>query len=90
MTSRLFEEANKLIASRGGKSTGSKGGSSSGGGSKGDVVILTDDNFEKEVLQSKEPWLVEFYAPWCGHCKNLEPHWKSAATQLKGQVKVNF
>ena len=39
----------------------------------GDVIELTDSNFEKEVLKSDEPWLVEFYAPWCGHCKRLAP-----------------
>ena len=49
---------------------------------------LTDSNFEKTVLQSDEPWLVEFFAPWCGHCKQLEPEWKKAASKLKGKVKL--
>ncbi|KAH9633518.1 hypothetical protein HF086_013195 [Spodoptera exigua] len=53
-----------------------------------DVITLTDDNFKKLVLDSDDIWLVEFFAPWCGHCKNLEPHWAKAATELKGKVKV--
>ncbi|XP_075717221.1 protein disulfide-isomerase A6 isoform X2 [Rhinoderma darwinii] len=53
-----------------------------------DVVTLTSSNFQKEVVQSDSLWLVEFYAPWCGHCQRLTPDWKKAATALKGIVKI--
>ncbi|XP_076282256.1 protein disulfide-isomerase A6 homolog CaBP1 isoform X2 [Lasioglossum baleicum] len=53
-----------------------------------DVIELTDENFDKIVMNSEDMWLVEFYAPWCGHCKNLAPIWASAATELKGKVKL--
>jgi len=73
----------------GGSGSKSGGSSDSGSGSDGkDVVELTDSNFEELVLKSKDIWLVEFFAPWCGHCKRLEPEWNRAATQLKGKVKL--
>lgn len=73
-----------------GKSSSGSGSDSGSRGGKGgnDVVELTDSNFEELVLKSKDLWLVEFFAPWCGHCKNLEPHWKEAASQLKGKIKL--
>lgn len=52
------------------------------------VIKLTDANFEKTVLHSDDMWLVEFFAPWCGHCKKLAPEWKKAAEKLKGKAKL--
>lgn len=52
------------------------------------MIELTDSNFDKLVLQSDDMWLIEFFAPWCGHCKNLAPHWAKAASELKGKVKL--
>ena len=54
----------------------------------GDVVVLDDNNFDSTVMNSDDIWLIEFYAPWCGHCKNLAPKWKKVATKLLGKVKL--
>lgn len=57
--------------------------------SEEDVVILTDSNFQNLVMEDeKSIWFVEFYAPWCGHCKHLEPVWNDLAGELKGKVNV--
>ncbi|BBN09197.1 protein disulfide-isomerase A6 [Marchantia polymorpha subsp. ruderalis] len=67
-------------------------GKSNGGSKKSEEkatsVELTSKNFDDLVLQSTDLWLVEFYAPWCGHCKKLAPEWKTAAKNLKGKVKM--
>jgi len=51
-----------------------------------DVVVLTDANFDDFI--SKGDWLLEFYAPWCAHCKRLAPTYEKLATELKGKVNV--
>lgn len=80
-----IKEVTKTANARLGGKSSSGGGSSSG---KSEVIELTESNFERLVLNSKDLWLVEFFAPWGGHCKNLEPHWKAAAKELKGKVKL--
>ena len=52
------------------------------------VELLTSDNFEEMVLESSDYWLVEFYAPWCGHCQKLAPEWLDAAKRLKDDARL--
>jgi protein disulfide-isomerase A6 len=47
------------------------------------VLDLTPSNFDKEVIKSGKPALVEFFAPWCGHCKNLAPTYEELATTFQ-------
>jgi len=52
-----------------------------------DVITLTSDNFDSVVLGSKHV-LVEFYAPWCGHCKSLAPTYEQLASVYAGEKDV--
>lgn len=51
-------------------------------------VIITDDNFEAEVLKAQGPVLVDFWATWCGPCKMLGPVVEEIAKEYEGKVKV--
>jgi len=58
---------------------------------RGPVKLLGDDNFRSEVIKGasgESAWLVQFFAPWCGHCKALAPKYKAVAKELKGQISV--
>lgn len=52
------------------------------------VLEFTTDNWQNEVVQSGVPVVVDFWAPWCGPCRQLGPIIDRLATQFAGKVKV--
>jgi thioredoxin 1 len=53
-----------------------------------DVVVLTDDNWKREVAESGIPVLVDFWAEWCPPCRMIAPSIDALATAYSGRVKV--
>jgi protein disulfide-isomerase A6 len=53
------------------------------------VVELTPANFD-ELTRNGDDWMLEFYAPWCSHCKSLAPHYAAAADALVGKVRFGM
>ena len=51
-------------------------------------IVLTEQNFEAEVLQSDKPALIDFWAPWCGPCRMLAPAVAQIAEEYEGKAKV--
>jgi thioredoxin 1 len=52
------------------------------------IVYLTDDSFQNEVLDSAEPVLVDYWAEWCGPCKMIAPILTEIASEYEGKIKV--
>eukprot|EP00917_Polyrhabdina_sp_WS-2016_P019470 GHVP01041636.1.p1 GENE.GHVP01041636.1~~GHVP01041636.1.p1 ORF type:complete len:418 (+),score=81.13 GHVP01041636.1:18-1271(+) len=86
-----FEKLRKLVSKRL-KPSGEKSKSKTKKEKFDSVLIdLKSDDFDEALLKhSDEVWFVMFYAPWCGHCKNLEPTWREVANKMhrNGKVKI--
>ena len=52
------------------------------------ILYLTDDTFEKEVINSSDPVLVDYWAEWCGPCKMIAPILEEIASEYTGKVRI--
>lgn len=52
------------------------------------ILEITDENFESLVLNNPQPIVLDFWAPGCGPCKTLDPHFEKLSTAYKNQVRI--
>lgn len=83
-------QAGRLVGKEKKKYTPPKEDGEEDDGTESAVVTLTDANFADEVTNSDKDVMLEFYAPWCGHCKSLKPVYKQLADKLKDVPTVSI
>jgi thioredoxin 1 len=54
----------------------------------GNVLHVTDQSFEQDVLKAKEPVLVDFWAAWCGPCRMIAPTVEALANEYSGRARI--
>ncbi len=52
------------------------------------ISVITGETFENEVIKSKEPVLVDFFATWCGPCKMIAPILEELAGEYEGKIDI--
>jgi protein disulfide-isomerase A6 len=75
-------------SSSGSKSSQSGSSGSGSAGGNGKVIDATESSFKADVIDNDDLVIVEFFAPWCGHCKTLAPEYAKAAKQLGGVARL--
>ncbi len=53
-----------------------------------DILQISDDSFDGDVLKAEVPVLIDFWAPWCGPCKAIAPIVEELAAEYEGKLKI--
>lgn len=57
---------------------------------KADVVTLTDATYADKIKEQDTLWFIKFFAPWCGHCRNMAPAWEELGKAVEGESGIEI